>query len=306
MLRGLILAAADSESVRRFVTAYGMRLGAGRFVGGETADEFLQVARRANADGFAVAAGILGEGTKNAADARDAAEQYVSLLQRFSRDGIDANVALKVTHLGLDIDFALALSNLRAVLEQATACGNTMRLDMEKSAYVDATLSMYRAMRTAGYSNIGFVLQSYLFRSRDDLKSLLPLGTNVRIVKGAYLESPSVAFAAKADVDRNYQVLVERSLLDGAYTAIATHDPALIQAAIDFINNRGIPRERFEFQMLYGVSSRLAQTLVAEGYRVRLAVPFGPYWFPYLMRRLAERPANLTFFLKNLLGRQVA
>ncbi|MBC5816026.1 MAG: proline dehydrogenase family protein, partial [Candidatus Eremiobacteraeota bacterium] len=214
MVRAVILAAADSEPVRRFVTAHGMRLGAGRFVAGETADEFLEVARRVNADGFAVAAGILGEGTKSAADARDAAKQYVSLLQRFSSDGIDANVALKVTHLGLDLDPALALSNVRAVLEQATATGNTMRLDMEQSAYVDATLSIYRAMRAEGHDNIGFVLQAYLFRSMDDIESLLPLGTNVRIVKGAYLEPPSAAFAAKAEVDRNYRRLVERSLLE--------------------------------------------------------------------------------------------
>ena len=306
VLRAVILAAADNERVRRFVTAYGMRLGAGRFVAGETPEEFIATARRVNADGFAVAAGILGEGVKDAPAARDAAEQYRDLLRRFARDGIDANIALKVTHLGLDIDPALALENVRSVLEQASELGNSMRLDMEQSTYVDRTLSIYRTLRAEGYVNIGFVLQSYLHRSMDDLQSLLPLGTNVRIVKGAYLEPPSLAFAQKSDVDKNYQRLVERSLLDGRYTAIATHDEALIANAIAFVRDRSIPRARFEFQMLYGVSASVAKRLVREGYRVRLAVPYGTYWFPYLMRRLAERPANLAFFFKTLIARKAA
>ena len=306
MVRAAILAAADNRSVQRFVTAYGMRLGAARFVAGETADEFLNVARRLNADGFSVAAGILGEGTKSDHDASKAAAQYSELLRRFKAETIDANVALKVTHLGLDIDPSLATNNVRDVLQVAAQCSNTMRLDMEQSSYVDATLAIYRQMRAEGYANIGFVLQAYLHRSMDDLQSLLPLGTNVRIVKGAYLEPPSIAFSAKSEVDRNYQRLVERSLLEGSYTAIATHDAALIGAALRFIADRNISRERFEFQMLYGVSSPLAKQLVADGYRVRLAVPFGDYWFPYLMRRLAERPANLAFFLKNLISRPVA
>jgi proline dehydrogenase len=306
LLRAAILAAADNAGVRSFVTAYGMRLGAGRFVAGETADQFLEVARRVNADGFAVAAGILGEGTKDESAARAAAAQYGDLLQCFSSRNLDANVALKVTHLGLDIDAALALENVRSVVRQAAAFGNSMRLDMEQSSYVDRTLAIYRTLRAEGHANIGFVLQSYLHRSMSDLESLLPLGTNVRIVKGAYLESESVAFALKSDVDRNYERLVERSLLDGQYTAIATHDETLIQNAIRFVRARNISLQRFEFQMLYGVSTASAARLVRDGFRVRLAVPFGSYWFPYLMRRLAERPANLAFFFKNLFARNAA
>lgn len=283
-----------------------MRLGAARFVAGETADEFLEVARRLNRDGFAVAAGILGEGIKDEPAARDAAAQYCDLLRRFSSCSIDANVALKVTHLGLDIDPALALENVRSVVQQAAAYGNSMRLDMEQSTYVDRTLAIYRTLRSEGYANIGFVLQSYLHRSLKDLESLLPLGTNVRIVKGAYLEPSSVAFALKSDVDRNYQRLAQRSLLDAQYTALATHDETLIQNAIRFAEAHGISRQRFEFQMLYGVSTATAVRLVREGFRVRLAVPFGTYWFPYLMRRLAERPANLAFFLKNIFARKAA
>ncbi len=302
-LRAVILAAADSAAVRRFVTSYGMRLGAARFVAGETSEEFLAVAHRMNAEGFAVAAGILGEGTKSEGDADVATEHYKQLLTSFAQQKIDANVALKVTHLGLDISPDLALQNVRSVVERAAELGNSMRLDMEQSGYVDATLGVYRAMRGAGHDNIGFVLQSYLHRSASDLESLLPLGTNVRIVKGAYLESATVAFQDKKDVDENYRRLVERSLTDGAYTAVATHDPALIESTLRFVRVRGIPQQgRFEFQMLYGVASPLAKKLVHDGYRVRLAVPFGDYWFPYLMRRLAERPANLAFFLKNLVS----
>jgi len=303
-LRAMILAAAGNSAVRRFVSVHGMRLGAARFVAGETAGDFLAVARRVNHDGFAVAAGILGEGTRDEAGARDATEEYSALLQRFRVERLDANVALKVTHLGLDLSPELALQNVRRVAQRAADCDNTMRLDMEQSCYVDATLSIYRTLRTEGFANVGFVLQSYLHRSVSDLEALLPLGSNVRIVKGAYLEPKGVAFQEKREVDENYARLVERSLVDGAYTAIATHDGALIERAIAFAEQRGIPKSgRFEFQMLYGVASPLAKKLVARGYRVRLAVPYGDFWFPYLMRRLAERPANVAFLLKNLLAR---
>ncbi|MBV8149640.1 MAG: proline dehydrogenase family protein [Candidatus Eremiobacteraeota bacterium] len=300
----MILAAADSTAVRRFVTAHGMRLGAARFVAGETADEFLAVARRVNGDGFAVAAGILGEGTRDESGAREATDQYCALLQRFRDEGLDANVALKVTHLGLDLSPELALQNVRTVARRAADCENTMRLDMEQSSYVDATLAIYRTLRVEGFPNVGFVLQAYLYRSMADLEALLPLGSNVRIVKGAYLEPKEVAFQEKREVDENYARLVERALMDGGYTAIATHDAALIERAVAFAERRGVPKHgRFEFQTLYGVASPLAKKLLARGYRVRLAVPYGEFWFPYLMRRLAERPANVAFFLKNLLER---
>lgn len=302
-LRTAILAAAQSPQVARLVNRYGMQLGARRFVAGETADEFLAVTRELNARGFAVACGILGEGVRERAQAEAATASYCALLRRFAADGIDANVAFKLTHVGLDIDPELALENAAAIAQTARECGNTMRLDMEQSVYVDATLRIYRALRER-FDNVGCVLQSSLRRSATDLRALAPYAPNVRFVKGAYLEPPSIAYERKRDVDEQYLALVFAALEGSGYTAIATHDPAIITRVEDVVRERNLPlRGRFEFQMLYGISSPLAHALLARGYRVRLAVPFGDYWFPYLMRRLAERPANLAFFLKGALSR---
>ncbi|MDE2482564.1 MAG: proline dehydrogenase family protein [bacterium] len=281
-----------------------MQLGARRFVAGESTAEFLSVAREVNARGFAVACGILGEGVRERAEATAAADRYCALLRTFAAQGLDANVAFKLTHLGLDIDPELAFENAARVAQTARECGNTMRLDMEQSRYVDATLAIYRRLR-AQFDNVGYVLQSYLLRSMDDLISTFELEPNVRFVKGAYLESPSIAYADKRDVDAQYVKLVETALTHPGYTAVATHDPAIVAEIERFVAERGIPkRGRFEFQMLYGISPQLAQSLVERGYRVRLAVPFGDFWFPYLMRRLAERPANLAFFLRGAFSRR--
>jgi proline dehydrogenase len=256
-----------------------------------------------NGRGFAVACGILGEGVHERAQAIDAAQQYCALLRTFAAEGIDANVAFKLTHVGLDIDPELAYENAAQIAQTALECGNTMRLDMEQSGYVDATLSIYRRLRQR-YENVGCVLQSYLYRSPVDLAALAPLEPNIRFVKGAYLEPATIAYEKKRDVDANYVALV-RAALDGrGYTAIATHDPRIIEAAEAMVRERGLPpRGRYEFQMLYGIAGSLANELLARGHRVRLAVPFGDYWFPYLMRRLAERPANLAFFLKGAFTR---
>ncbi len=302
-LRAAILAAADSATVQKAVGRYGMRLGARRFVAGETESEFLDVARAVNARGFAVACGILGEGVRDRAEATAAADQYCRLLRIFADQGLDANVAFKLTHVGLDIDPELAYASAARIAQTARERNNTIRLDMEQSRYVDATLHTYRRLRQ-DFDNVGFVLQSYLLRSIDDLRAQKSLAPNVRIVKGAYLESPAIAYEKKADVDENYLRLVYTALEGPGYAAIATHDPRIIDAVERFVAERNIPKfGRFEFQMLYGISVPLAQTLLERGYRVRLAVPFGNYWFPYLMRRLAERPANLAFFLKGALTR---
>ncbi len=302
-LRAAILAAADNAAVQRAVSRYGMRFGARRFVAGEHAEDFLSVTQALNRDGFAVACGILGEGVKDASEARDAADQYCTMLRTFSERRMDANVAFKLTHVGLDIDPELAYEHAARIAQTALDGANTMRLDMEQSRYVDATLAMYRRLRER-FHNVGFVLQSYLHRSVDDLQSMLPLAPNVRLVKGAYLEPPDVAFSSKSDVDANYLRLAEIALTNPGYTAIATHDPKIVAAVEAIVKREGLPlRGRFEFQLLYGIAAPLAQRLVRTGYRVRLAVPYGSYWFPYLMRRLAERPANLAFFLKGALGR---
>jgi len=297
-LRGAILAAADSRLVRRTVTRYGMRLGARRFVAGETAEEFMAAARAANAQGFAVAATILGESVGARDETLTITRRYCELLRSFADEGLDANVAFKLTHVGLDIDSGLALDNASQIAAAAAATERTVRMDMEQSRYVDRTLEIFRRLRER-YDNVGFVLQSYLYRSATDLAAALPLVPNVRIVKGAYLESSDVAYPHKHDVDASYIRLLETALAHDGYTAIATHDPAMIAHAAEFAAAHGLSKgSRFEFQMLYGIATGLARTLLERGYRVRLSIPFGEYWFPYLMRRLAERPANLAFFLK--------
>ena len=302
-LRSLILSAANSPRVGAFVRRYGDRFGAKRFVAGETLDEFLDVARTANEQGFAVAAGILGEGVTSAHEAGEATDRYCELLRIFRERGLDANVAFKATHVGLDVDPELAYENARRIAQTAAQTQNTMRLDMEQSSYVDRTLHLYRRLRSE-FDNVGCVLQSYLYRSRADLRALLDLRPNIRIVKGAYLEPPDVAFAKKRDVDEQYVRLACEALDNGCYTAIATHDPAIVAKMCSFAEQKRIPkRGRFEFQMLYGIAVPAARELVAAGYRVRLAIPFGENWFPYLMRRLAERPANVAFVLKGMLRR---
>jgi proline dehydrogenase len=302
-LRGAILAAADSALVRRAVTRYGMRLGARRFVAGETAEQFMAAARDAGAAGFAVAATILGESVGDRNETLAVTRRYCALLRAFADEGLDANVAFKLTHVGLDIDSALALDNASQIAAAAAESGRTVRMDMEQSRYVDRTLEIYRRLRER-YDNVGFVLQSYLYRSVDDLAATLPLAPNLRIVKGAYLEPPDVAYPAKDDVDAGYVTLLETALAHDGYTAIATHDPNIISHAMEFAAVRGLPKAgRFEFQMLYGIATGLARTVLERGYRVRLSIPFGEYWFPYLMRRLAERPANVAFFLKGAFSR---
>jgi proline dehydrogenase len=303
LLRTAILAAADSALVRRVVTRYGMRLGARRFVAGETAEQFMPIARAANAQGFAVAATLLGESVRDRAQTVGVTDEYCRLLRAFAVEGLDANVAFKLTHVGLDVDPDLAFENASRIAAAAAEGGRTVRMDMEQSRYVDSTLTIYRRLRRR-HDNVGFVLQSYLYRSEQDLRALLALAPNVRIVKGAYLEPAGVAYPRKDDVDRQYLALVEIALSNQGYTAIATHDPNIIARVREIAATRGLPKiGRFEFQMLYGISARLARSLLAGGYRLRLSIPYGDYWFPYLMRRLAERPANVAFFLRGAFSR---
>jgi proline dehydrogenase len=280
-----------------------MRLGASRFVAGETLDECIEILRGLTERGFNANTTLLGEDVHEEAEAVAAAEAYLEILARLHVEGLRVNVALKLTHLGLDIGEALALENLRRVVERAADLGNFVRIDMESSAAVDATLRIYRALREAELDNVGTVLQSYLYRTPDDLEALLPLRPNLRLVKGAYLEPTEVAYPRKEDVDAAYVRLVERALRGEGYTAVATHDERMIEHAIAFAEREGIGRDRFEFQMLYGVRPQLQADLVARGFKVLVATPFGPEWFPFFTRRLAERPANLGFVLRNLVRR---
>lgn len=300
LMRSALLGAAENHSLQRFMYRHGMNLGARRFVAGETLDEFLKVVRAVNDRGFTVAAGLLGEGVEAERDAASVVHEYQHILRRLSSLALRSNIALKLTHLGLGIHKQLALDNLRAILIEAAQLGNFVRIDMEQSAHTDATLAIYRHLREEGHANVGTVLQAYLRRSAADLQALLPLQPNLRLVKGAYLESPDIAFPKKTDVDNSFASLIEGALAGPGFTAIATHDQVIIDRSIEFIKQRGIPDDRFEFQMLYGVRPRLQEQLRDRGFRVRLAVPFGSQWYPYLMRRLAERPSNLVFFLGTL------
>jgi proline dehydrogenase len=301
--RAGILAVTSNPLVSRAVRRYGMRLGASRFVAGETFAEAIPVLRSLNQCGLRTNTTLLGEGVKDLATTRVVVDEYKADLDHIAAEGLQTNIALKLTHLGLDLDPELAYHNVAEVVAHAATHDNFIRIDMEESARVDDTLRIYRRLRADGHDNVGTVLQSYLYRTAADLESLLPLSPNLRLVKGAYLEPATIAFPRKADVDRGYVELAERMLLDGAFTAIATHDERIIEHAIDFTHHNGIGTDRFEFQMLYGVRSQYQVELARAGHRVLIATPYGPHWYHYLMRRLAERPANLIWFATNVVKR---
>ena len=301
--RAAILHAADSSRLQRLVQKHGKRVGAARFVAGETLDECVAVLRRLNDAGLYANTTLLGEATPDGEGAAAVTAEYEVIVERLVSEGLKANVALKLTHLGLALGEDVAYTHVERLVAKAGELGTFVRIDMEQSEYVEVTLQIYERLRGAGHDGVGTVLQSYLYRTPDDLERLLPRRPNVRIVKGAYLEPESVAYPDKRDVDRAYLELVERGLLEGAYIAVATHDETIIRKVQAFASREGISRDRFEFQMLYGVRPALQRSIAAEGYKVLVASPYGPDWYPYLMRRLAERPANLGFFLKNLVRR---
>jgi len=297
VLRSAILAAADSPRLRRFVDRYGMQLGASRFVGGETLDEVVLTLRGLNEQGLRTNTTLLGENVADRTEAEQVAATYHEVLRRVAAEKLQTNVSVKPTHLGAALDEQLGYASIERLVVEAGRLGNFIRIDMEDSSLVDPTLRIYRRLREAGYENVGTVLQAYLYRTPEDLESLLPLQPNLRIVKGAYKESESIAYPKKADVDAAYDRLVARSLEAASFTAVATHDERRIDQALAL----GAGPDRMELQMLYGVRSQLQLDLVHRGHRVLVATPYGPDWYPYLMRRLAERPANLLFFARSAL-----
>jgi proline dehydrogenase len=301
MFRGVILTATTNPGVSRFVRSYGMRMGAARFVAGETLDEAVLSLRKLNEQGLVTNTTLLGEGVRDEATATAVVAEYEKILDRIAAEKLQTNIALKLTHLGLDVSEELAFRNLTRLVEHAQELDNFIRIDMEESARVDATLRIYRQMLAEGHENVGTVLQAYLYRTERDLDELLPLKPNLRLVKGAYLEPQNIAYPQKADVDRNYLRLAERMLSSDGYTAIATHDEQIIDYVVNYTHSLGIERDRFEFQMLYGIRPQLQLELVQQGYKVLVATPFGREWYFYLMRRLAERPANAFFLVRNLI-----
>ena len=275
-----------------------------RFVAGEHAEDALRVIAQLNAQGLLCAVTHLGENVVTVADATHAARAYVELLAEIERRRLAAVPSLKLTHLGLDLDEAVCRANLEAVLARGRASATLVWIDTESTAYTDRTLDLYARVRPA-FPNAACVVQAYLRRTAQDVERLIELGATVRLCKGAYREPPELAFPAKRDVDANYAGLLDRLFAADAqarsvYVGVATHDTRLITRARDTARARGIARERFEIQMLYGIRSDLHARIAADGLRLRVLVPYGEDWYGYFMRRLAERPANLAFFLRHL------
>jgi proline dehydrogenase len=300
MLRSLLFYLSNRNLPKQFLTrhALGRRL-ARRFIVGETWQDALGAVGKLNARGFDATLDYLGESVEKAAAAEEACQVYFGLLDRLAAEGLRSHVSIKLTQLGLDIDEDLACRNVQAICKRARRHQNFVRIDMEGSAHTERTLALFRRVN-APRDVLGVVIQSYLRRSERDVEELLKLGARVRLVKGAYREPPEIAFPDKADVDRNFLKLAEKLLASGGCHAIATHDPRMIAGAKAAAHAHGLGPDQFEFQLLYGIRRPLQRALRRQGYRVRVYVPYGKQWYPYFMRRLAERPANLIFLMRNL------
>jgi len=295
---------AQIRWLKRAASHYGMAPGRGfarRFIAGESIDEAVVAVKGVAAQGLLLTLDYLGEsvGTTEAADA--ATRDYLRILDTIARSGIERNISLKLTQLGLDVDRATCVDNLRRILDPATEHRFFVRFDMENSAYTDVTLQIFETLWGQGYRNIGVVVQSCLMRTEADIRRVNALGARIRLVKGAYREPKAVAYQKKSDVDEAFVKLLRLLLDESTYPAIATHDPNMLDAAKAYAVQKGYAKDRFEFQMLYGIRRDLQTSLAAEGYPMRIYVPFGEQWFPYFMRRLGERPANIGFVLKGML-----
>ncbi|MGH9339609.1 MAG: proline dehydrogenase family protein [Acidobacteriota bacterium] len=300
-MNGLFRRLSESEALARLLTRLSRRYKlAQRFVAGESTDQAIQAVRELNSHGILCSLDLLGEGVSDAGQARRAAAEYSQLLASINTSDIQSNISIKLTQLGLDIDQSLCRTNLISILEKARDLQNFVRIDMEGSDYTQATIDLFREQLVLFGHHVGIVIQSYLYRSERDIAELSRLACNIRLCKGAYNEPPRIAFPKKSDVDRNFVKLLETLLRSRCYTAIATHDDKMIRHARKFIAAQNIDCSKYEFQMLYGIRREYQLRLRREGYQMRVYVPFGTQWAPYLLRRVAERPANLLFVLKNL------
>jgi proline dehydrogenase len=296
---------AGSSSLKTLASRYGMRgprSFARRFIAGETVEEAIAAARIIEASGLQQTLDLLGESVANMAEADAATRAYIDVIDKIVASGVGRNISLKLTQLGLSLDRATCVDNLRRILDVAQQHGFFVRIDMENSPFTQVTLDVFETMWQQGYRNVGVVLQSCLSRSVADVKRMNELGARVRIVKGAYKEPRAVAYQEKAQVDAAFLVITKLLLAGGTYPAIATHDPAMIAGTRAFAKQHGIAHDRFEFQMLYGIRRDLQASLSSEGYNVRVYIPFGREWFPYFMRRLGERPANIGFVMRGILS----
>jgi len=302
--KGLFNLLSQSALLKRLASRYGMASPSSfgrRFIAGETVQEAIEVARALQAKGFDLTLDYLGESVRSHQEADTAAREYAHLIEVLVASGIERNISLKLTQLGAGVDRATCIDNLRRILEGAERHQFFVRIDMESSAYTDLTLDIFETLWNRQHHNIGVAIQAALKRSEADIVRVNALGARVRLVKGAYKEPPDLAYARKADVDAAFVRLMKLLLDSGEYPAIATHDPQMIDATLAHAEARGLPPSHYEFQMLYGVRRDLQRALAADGYRVRVYVPFGREWFPYFMRRLGERPANVGFVIRAML-----
>jgi proline dehydrogenase len=299
-MRALLLFLAQQEGFKNFIMRFKFfRNTAWRFVAGETQDDAVRTVREANRDAIHGSLDLLGENTQSKGDAERATREVIDVLDRIHREGLGCNVSVKLTQLGLDLGDELCYQNLVRIVRHARERQNFVRVDMEDSNYTSRTLEIVLRARKE-FENVGTVIQAYLYRSENDVRFLIENHVRIRLCKGAYLEPESVAFKKKSGTDANFIKLTQLLLESGLYHALATHDEKMIAAAKEFARRKSVPKNQFEFQMLYGIRRDLQRGLAREGYPVRIYIPYGTRWFPYYMRRLAERPANILFILRNL------
>lgn len=302
ILRNFFLFLSQNKALTKWAKKYGLRMGARRFVAGETVEEAVSVIQELNKKGLTVTVDYLGEFVDNEQDANTMANHCLNTIRAIAREKLDAEVSLKLTSMGMDISMDVLMNNLRRILSEAKEHDIFVTIDMEDYKRCEKTLDIYKELRK-DYDNVGTVLQAYLYRTEKDLEDLKEYAPKLRFVKGAYKESPEVAYPDKKDVDENFKKLIRIHLENGHYAAVATHDDAIIDYTKQLVKEIGIPKDQYEFQMLYGIRTEKQIELAKEGYKMRVYVPYGTDWFGFYMRRLAERPANVGFLLRNLFAK---
>lgn len=300
VMRNFFLFLSKNKPLTRLAKKYGLRFGASRFVAGETIEQAVEVIKQLNKKGLVVTVDYLGEFVDNEQEANDMADHCIEAIEAIHREKLDAQLSLKMTSMGLDISEELVMRNMRRILDTAKLHDVFVTIDMEDYSRYQKTLDIFKRLKTE-YDNVGTVLQAYLYRTVSDIEDLKNYHPNLRLVKGAYKEPPEVAFPDKKDVDENFKKIIKMHLLNGNYTAVATHDDAIIEYTKRLVKEYNIPNSQFEFQMLYGIRPERQEQLAREGYTMRVYVPYGTDWYGYFMRRLAERPANVAFVLKGVL-----
>lgn len=298
-MRNFFLFLSKNKTLTRAAKKYGLKFGAARFVAGDTLEQAIQVIKEMNDKGLAVTIDYLGEFVDNETEANIMVKNAIEAIKAIAQYGLNSQVSLKLTSMGLDLSDELVLENMQKIMNTAEENHVFITIDMEDFTRCQKTLDMFKHLKIK-YENVGTVIQAYLYRTKADMVDLEEYSPNLRLVKGAYKESTKVAFPEKADVDNNFKEIIKIHLLNGHYTAIATHDDMIIDFVKKFVKNKAIPKEQFEFQMLYGIRPEQQIELVEQGYKMRVYIPYGTDWYGYFMRRLAERPANVMFVLKGI------